>query len=121
MYVRIAPTSDSVELSKAKKDYKETNKKINENHPDTWVSKPGKQFRRAIGIPEEGNGLLTKEGQEPIPCYYFVTEYTDDYSDYGGATIYCRDNQTIELKTISYGERKNRGVNNKLDGKCLRT
>lgn len=94
MYVRIAPQND---YDEAKSDYEEVKKKIDGNHPDTISFKPGHVLRRAIKIPAEGFGTLKKEGRDDVLCYYFVVQYSDDYSDYEGGIIECFDGYSIEL------------------------
>lgn len=99
MYVRIAPKSDLDEVNDAQLEYEDTKKKIEEKHPATVSRKTNQIDRRVIGITDFGFGSLTKKGEETVACYYFVVEYCDGYSDYGGGIIFCQDGKSsiIEL------------------------
>lgn len=96
MYVRIAPQSDSEEVAAAKSDYADAKKKIDEKHPDSISIKAGHITRRAIEV-TDGLGTLKKEGQENVLCYYFAIRYVDDYSDYSGGSIVCKDGNSIDI------------------------
>lgn len=117
MYTKVVSRNDSVELAKAKQDYSDTKTKIENMDPDTFSYKEGQQYRRAIGVPDAGYGVLKNTDKVNVACYYFVVEYVDDYSDYVGATIQ-HGNTTITLqKKLKYAQ-QSRGYNNKLDGRC---
>lgn len=73
-------------------------KKNAERHPDTISNKTGQPPRRAVEISVEGPGVLKKESKVDVPCYYFVLQYADDYSDYSGGCIVCQNGTSIELE-----------------------
>lgn len=81
MYVRIAPLNDTAEAGAAKADCAETKQKIKNKHPDTISSKQGHNDRKAFSVPDDGDGVLKKDGKDDVPCYYCVIQYTDSHVD----------------------------------------
>lgn len=114
MFARIAPLSDSDEVREAEADCKDTRIKISEKHADTISYKIGQKPRRIFKIRDEGKGVLQKDGELDIPCYYFVVQYTHEFNhnfaSYAGGTIVDEKGKKIKLdknnKTI--GNKRNR-------------
>lgn len=108
MYVRIAPISDPVETAAAKKDCNDIKLKIQRVDPETFSFKIGHGVRRAIEVPDDGEGVLSKKDKPTVPCYYCVVQYSDkhlnDFVEYNGGIIEDRNKSllvTLENKGMT--------------------